>query len=184
MNETLSVFLDFKPEDYGIEKIIERMDQLMEENGWIYTGLSNMYRPVDGLTRDETIYKVMHTLDHTEWLKPYHPRILIGNLVDAMKLSNIDVSGMRAPSKRKLERYEEYYNLTKSLPHSIIVDEKGRIRDGYITYLLAWKYSEKPKILSTWRNRPLKKLVIGKHVYWDKEHASEKAKSPIAGSMI
>lgn len=178
MNEVFSVILDFDSYSQENEEIINRMDKVIESQGWEYTGICNMYRPIDSRTRDETIYHVMHALEKTKWLKPYNPRVLMGNMIDVMEMENIDVSGMTAPLKEKLKKYEEYYNLTKSLPHAIIVDENGKIRDGYISYLLAWKYSEKAEILSTWSDQPVKKVVAGKHVEWDGEHFIH-AKAPI-----
>lgn len=175
MNEMFAVILDFKPDDLEIEEVINRMDEVIEKEGWKYMGFMNLYSPVDQSTRDETIHNVRRALEHTKWLKPYNPRVLVGNWGDSMKAEDIDVSGMTAPSKIKLKRYEDYYNLTKSLAHSIIVDEQGRIRDGYISYLLAWKYSANVNILSTWSSQPVKKIVIGKHVEWDGEKCYEKS---------
>ena len=176
MNETFSVFFDTVPADSDMEEIINRMDRVIEKEGWKYTGLLNMYSPIDELTRDETIHKVAEALKHTEWLKPYSPRIFIGNRVDKVRLENIDVSGMTAPPKKKLKRYEDYYNETKSVAHSIVIDEKGRIRDGYVSYLLAWKYSVNVEVLSSWSSQPVKKIVIGRHVRWDGEKYVEKSK--------
>lgn len=175
MNETFSVFLDFNGSNEDIKNVIDRMDKIIEREGWKYMGVLNMYRPMDELTRDETIGNVQYALSHTKWLKKYKPRISVGDWTDAAGIKDIDVSGMTAPSKIKLEKYERYYNLTKSMPHSIIIDENRRIRDGYISYLLAWKYSADVEVLQAWSSQPIKKVVIGKHVNWDGNTCSEKS---------
>ncbi len=45
-------------------------------------------------------------------------------------INDIDITGMSVPSEKKWKRYEDYYSLTKLLPHGIVVDENGKIRVG------------------------------------------------------
>lgn len=177
MNETMFVYLDFEPGDPEIESVINRMDELIAGKGWKYAGISNMYLPVDPAARDESCLRVIRALKHAPWLKPYRPRVLTGNLTNAVSLKDIDVSGMSAPSAARLQRYEDYFCLTNSLAHPIIVDEDGRIRDGYISYLLAWKYSAPVDILTTWSHQPVKKIVTGRHVRWDGTEYEEKSQT-------
>lgn len=177
MNETISISLDFAPNDRNINAFINRMDEVIAAEGWTYSGFRNMYVPVNDSTRDETVFRVTEALKHTDWLKPYKPQVHIFNMIDLITLKDIDVSGMSAPSQIKLQKYEDYYHLTKSFAHPIIVDEHGRIRSGYISYLLAWKYSAHVDILTTWRNQPVKKLVIGKHVHWDGAKYTDKGQN-------
>lgn len=176
MNETLSVYLDYDLEDPYIEDVISRMDEAIRQEGWEYTGMGNLYAPIEQETRDETIGNVIRTLKNAEWLKPYKLRILTGNKVDSLRLDEIDVTGMSRPSQKKLLRYENYYHLTKRLAHNIVVDEKGKIRSGYISYLLAKKYAADVGVLSSWSNQPVKKAVLGRHICWDGAHYFEKSK--------
>lgn len=174
MNEMFTVYLDFEPGNKENEELLNRMDKVIEENGWKYAGVLNMYLPIEKSTRDETIHKVIDAIRNTDWLKPYNPKVLVANAIDVVKMKDIDVSRMTAPSKIKLKRYEDFYKSSKKMAHDIVVDENGKIRDGYISYLLAWKYDVHVKVLSTWKNKPVKKIVIGKHVKWDGEKAIEK----------
>lgn len=176
MNEMFSVYLDFTPDNKHIEEVIDHMDQVIEANGWKYAGFSNVYLPIDQNTKDETIETTEHALKSTTWLKPYNPKIMVGHLTNAFELEAIDVSGMTMPSESKMRRYEEYYNQTGLLPHPIIVDENGKLRDGYISYLLAKKYNAKVDIMSSRSNLPVKKIVTGSHVAWDGENYSAKAR--------
>lgn len=175
MNETLSVYLDCNTDEKDMKDIIQRMNGIISQEGWKYTGLWNYYAPMDQMTRDETINRVVHALETAKWLKPYKPRVMTGNKVSSVSLNNIDITGMSAPSEKKWKRYEDYYSLTKLLPHGIVVDENRKIRDGYISCLLAKKYELKPDILDSWSNKPVKKIVIGKHVNWDGENCSDKS---------
>lgn len=44
------------------------------------------------------------------------------------------------PGRRKMERAELRYLLTRELPVNIVINDDGVLIDGYITYLLAVKY--------------------------------------------
>ena len=50
MNDLLYVYLEWDPTDLEknlkVETLFPRLDALLEEHGWEYTGLQNMYRPV------------------------------------------------------------------------------------------------------------------------------------------
>ncbi|MBS6196164.1 MAG: hypothetical protein KH828_11355 [Clostridiales bacterium] len=163
MNETL--YVSFHSELSSItEDILEKLDALLFENGWKYSGFRNMYLPTDKRKRDEAMWQVLHTLKHTSWLKEYKPQAFLGNMTNVCGLSQIDISSMSEPSKEKFQYYEDYYLRTGKLPHAIVVDENHLLRDGYTAYLLAQKYSISADVMEAWSWQPLKKLVYGKHV--------------------
>ncbi len=161
MNETLSILLSFDPDKQGMRNIIGKMNKLIENEGWVYTGLLNLYKPLDPLNRDETIYQVISVLENTDWLKPYKPRAHAVHKQAAIPLQDIDTSNMELPCEDKWKRYEDYFHLSNSLPHGIIIDENGKIRKGYISYLLALKYSVEAEVFSSWSFQPVMKAVRG-----------------------
>lgn len=89
---------------------------------------------------------------------------------DKKRRDEIDCSRMAPSEKDKMAYYEKYYLETKHLPHGILVDENRRLKDGYISYLLAQKYQLKKEIFDDVeifqieRDVPCKKIVIGRHV--------------------
>ncbi|MDD2970906.1 MAG: hypothetical protein PHE02_02085 [Lachnospiraceae bacterium] len=177
MNETLSIYLDFDIQKRGIESMepmLLKMDEIIKKYGWKYSGMMNLYLPMDEKERDETIYEVIKALSNTEWLKPYKPCIMMGNWMGVTELLKIDVSKMVAPSEQKMKRYEEFYLNTHTLTHGIIVDENGELRDGYTSYLLAMKYDVDVEIMEAWSFKPVKKVVRGNHVTWDGKVCEDK----------
>ena len=63
--------------------------------------------------------------------------------------------------------YEEYYRSSRELAHGIVVDEERKLRDGYISYLLAGKYGIRPDIYEALAGSPLRKVVKGRHAVQD-----------------
>ena len=173
MYDTMYVFLDYDidnlEERFGIEKEIQYLDTLVEKYGWKYSGFANMYIPIVRETREETLGKVVEAIASDERLKRYSPRIMNGTLTNACALGEIVVKHMVKPGDIKFGRYERYYLENKELPHGIIVDEDKKIRDGYISYLLAKKHGCKADVIEVPQESAISKLVIGHHVEYNKE---------------
>lgn len=173
MFDTIYVFLDYDianlEERFGIEKEIQYLDELVGKYGWKYSGFANTYIPIVRETREETAGKVAEAIASDARLKRYSPKIMNGTLTNACALGEIDRQHMVKPSDIKYSRYEKYYLENKELAHGIIVDENKKIRDGYISYLLAKKYGCNVDIIEVPKESAISKLVIGHHVEYDME---------------
>lgn len=173
MNDMIQVYFDYDvdnlQERIGIEKEIQYLDELVEKYGWKYSGMVNVYIPIVRETREETVGKVTEAIASDERLKKYSPKIMSGTLTNACELGEIEVQHMTKPMDVKYSRYERYYLGNKELAHGIIVDETKKIRDGYISYLLAKKYGCKIDIIEVPKKSAISKLVIGHHVEYDEE---------------
>lgn len=173
MNDMIHVFLDYDVDSWrerlGIEKEIQYLDTLVEKYGWKYSGLANVYIPMVRETREETVGKVIEAIVSDERLKKYSPKIMNSALTNACNLEEIKLQHMVKPSDVKYSRYERYYLENKELTHGIIVDEYKKIRDGYISCLLAKKYGCKVDIIEVPKKSAVSKLVIGHHVEYNKE---------------
>lgn len=165
MNDGLCVFLrlDANTSEES-EKLIQRVDELLLTVGMKYCGVGNLYIPIHTEERDRVVFLAIQLLKNTEWLK----NLLIGTPIASIEgicpLDKVLTKGMAEPDKEKIRYYEEYYVASRKLPHAIIVDETGQLRDGYISYLLARKYKVTPAICEAFSNQPLRKLVVGTHV--------------------
>lgn len=82
-----------------------------------------------------------------------------------MDIGEIRTDHMTLPRSEKLHYYENFYKTTGKLVHPIVIDEENRLRDGYISYLLARKYGEQIDILKVTSRQSIAKIVIGRHVY-------------------
>ena len=173
MNDTIHVFLDYDVDNWeerlGIEKEIQYLDTLVEKNGWKYSGFANVYIPIVRETREETVSKVIEAIASDERLKKYSPKIMNATVINACNLGEIEFQHMTKPRDVKYGRYETYYLEHKELAHGIIVDENKKIRDGYISYLLAKKYGCRVDIIEVPKKSAVSKLVMGHHVEYDKE---------------
>ena len=167
MNEILTVYLHFDQDHENMEPVIRRVDEVIAPAGGRYSGIRNIYIPVASKQRDETICRVIHRLRNTDWLKPYKPVCMRGNRTHVTELLKVDVSHMMAPSPKKMKRYEEFYRKHHKLAQDILVDEKGNLRDGYTSYLLAMKYGADAAIMEVWSFKPIRKVVSGKLVDWN-----------------
>lgn len=165
MNECLYVYLnlDMEKEEEN-EALIERMDKLLLTAGMQYSGMQNMYIPIDRANRDQTVFRAEKILRNTDWLKGILAYTLAGTLTNACLVEEIKIDLMSDPSPEKVLYYEQYYQETKRLPHAIVVDEEKQLRDGYISYLLAKKYGVHADICEMVSGQPLKKIVKGRHV--------------------
>ena len=173
MNDMIQVYFDYDvnnlQEKIEIEKEIQYLDELVEKHGWKYSGVTNVYIPIVRETREETVSKVMEAIVSDEQLKKYSPKIMSGALTNVCKVEEIEVQHMIKPRDVKYSRYERYYLENKESTHGIIVDETKKIRDGYISYLLAKKYGCKVDIIEVPKESAVSKMVIGHHVEYDKE---------------
>ena len=173
MKDMIQVFFDYDVDDLqeriGIEKEIRYLDELVEKHGWKYSGMANVYIPIVRETREETAGKVIEAIVSDERLKKYSPKIMSGTLTNACDLEEIETLHMTKPRDVKYSRYERYYLENKELTHGIIVDETKKIRDGYISYLLAKKYGCKVDIIEVPKESTIAKLIIGHHVEYDEE---------------
>lgn len=136
MNDMIQVYFDYDVEDLQerirIEQEIKYLDELVEKQGWKYSGMMNVYVPITRETREETIHKVIEEIMSDERLKKYSPKIMRGTMTNACQLDEIEVRHMSKPRDIKYGRYERYYLENKELVHGIIVDEDKKIRDGFI----------------------------------------------------
>lgn len=173
MNDMIQVYFDYDVNNFRekteIEKKIQYLDELVEKHGWKYSGVTNVYIPIIRETREETVGKVIEAITSDEQLKKYSPKIMSGALTNVCEMEEIDVQHMTKPRGLKYSRYERYYLENKELVHGIIVDETKKIRDGYISYLLAKKYGCKVDIIEVPKESAVSKMVIGHHVEYDKE---------------
>lgn len=171
MHDMFFVYLDYNMDNIEerlfIEDEIKYMDKLVEKQGWKYSGVANIYIPVERKTREETIDKVLQVIASDERLKKYSPKVIGGTRTNACNLREIDVQHMTKTSDEKYDRYEKYYLENNELAHGIIVDEDRKIRDGYISYLLSGKYGCNVDIIEVPKESPISKLVIGHHVKYD-----------------
>ena len=140
------------------------IDKLLLTVGMKYSGIMNMYIPVDVKKRDQAVFRAQELLRKTDWLKGILAYTLIGTMTNACPIEEIRTDRMCNPSPEKLWYYEEYYQKSKKLPHAIVVDEDKQLRDGYISYLLAKKYDAPAEICEALSGQPLKKIVKGRHV--------------------
>lgn len=176
MNDLLMIYLDYNMDDMEerlrIEEEIKYLDKLVEKQGWKYSGVANTYIPIVNQTREETVDKVLEAIAADERLKKYSPKVLTGMMTNACALQEIDLQHMTKPSEIKYNRYEKYYLQNKKLAHGIIVDDDKKIRDGYISYLLAEKYGCNVDVIEVPKESAIAKLVIGHHVKYDTEQSA------------
>ena len=103
MNESLSVYLNL---DMGNEsrneELIERIDELLLTAGLKYSGIRNIYVPVDRQTRDQAVFRAEKLLRTTDWLKDILACTLIGTWTNACPLEKIQTDAMSEPSPEKL----------------------------------------------------------------------------------
>jgi hypothetical protein len=165
MNEGFALYLNLDlTEQEESEQYIQRTDHVLSEVGIKYSGFRNIYLPTEDGKRDQQIYLANKKLKETEWIRNKLSHIMIMNRTDACELGDISVNGMSEPSNVKFQRYEQYYQSTHKLAHPIAVDEKCKLRDGYISYLLAVKYGLHPDIYEALSDQPVRKIVRGMHV--------------------
>ena len=165
MNEGMAVFLNIDPEKpRESEELIRRIDRLLLKHGIRYSGIRNLYSPIDQRKRDHGIYNARHVLRETLWLKDRLAYISILHQTNVCSLEQIRLDHMLEPSPGKLKYYEDFYQASYSLAHGIVVDQDRQLRDGYISYILARKYGLQPDIYEAFANEPLRKIVRGRHV--------------------
>lgn len=173
MNDLIMIYLDYNMDDLEerlrIEEEIKYLDKCVEKQGWKYSGFTNTYIPIVRETREETVDKVLEIIASDERLKKYFPKVLTGTMTNACTLREIDLQHMTKPSDIKYNRYEKYYLQNKKLAHGIIVDDDKKIRDGYISCLLAEKYGCDVDVIEVPKESAIVKLVIGHHVKYDTE---------------
>lgn len=165
MNEGMAVFLNIDPrKPKESEDLIRRIDRLLLEHGIKYTGIRNLYSPLDYRKRDHEIYTACRVLRETPWLKDRLAYISVLHQTNVCSLEQIRLDHMSEPSPGKMRYYEDFYQDTHLLAHGIVVDEDRQLRDGYISYILAKKYGLQPDIYEAFAHEPLRKMVRGRHV--------------------
>lgn len=169
MNEGIAVFLNGREnEGSELEKLIRRIDHFLLDYGLTYSGIMNLYRPVTADDRDHKVFAACEALNSADWLKDRLAYISIANRKNVCPLDQIRLDDMAEPSAAKLDYYEAYYQSSHRLAHGIVVDEEKKLRDGYTSYLLARKYGIRPDIYEAFSDRPLRKVVMGRHVVQNK----------------
>ena len=171
MNEVMYIYLKLEElNDNEAEALIKRMDDMLLSMGLKYTGFQNAYVVVNSDDRDDVFYNAEKVLHTCEFLKGKYDYVSIGNQIMHTDLEDIDCTNMGKPNEIKWNYYNEYYKKYHRLPHDILIDENNCIVDGYISYLLAQKNDvkfgilDKAAIYSVVKNKPHKKVVIGRHV--------------------
>ena len=167
MNDGFALYLNMEPEEsFKNERLLEKVDDLLETVGIQYAGFRNWYVPKEIKNRDDTVFDACRLLRDTDWLQGIFSRVLIMNEIRQGGLDSIKTDHMTWPSNSKLQYYEEYFLESKELAHSILVNEDGRIRDGYTSYLIAEKYGKPhPDIYEVFTDQPVQKVVRGRHVH-------------------
>lgn len=106
MNESLYVYLNLDTEkEQESEELIRRMDQLLLTAGMKYSGISNMYIPVDIQKRDRAVFRAEELLRSTDWLKGILAYSAVGTLTNACPIEEIQTDSMQDPMPGKL-RYD------------------------------------------------------------------------------
>ena len=173
MNDKMYIYFGYVADNREKRREIKEakryLDELVDKYGWKYSGWVNCYIPKVRDTREETVDRVKDAIKSDERLKKYFPKVMISTLTNICGLEEIEVSNMTDPEDAKYSRYERDYLETKELTHGIIVDETKKIRDGYISYLLAKKYGCKVDIMEAPSESPIYKMVVGHYVEYDEE---------------
>lgn len=168
MNEGLTIFLNLDEEDLDEnEVLIGRIDELLQKCGMVYTGVRNIYKPIEVKDRDRAVFEACRALNAASWLKGKLAYIPILNQIDVCSMEKIRLDQMTEPSAAKLEYYEKYYQKSHTLAHGIVIDECGQLRDGYTSYIIAKKYGIRPDIYEAFAKQPLRKIVKGQHILRD-----------------
>lgn len=168
MNEGIEVFLNGgEKEGRKPEKLIRRIDSFLLDYGLAYSGVRNLYIPTEAVGRDHAVFAACDALKKADWLKDGLAYVSVMNQTDVCPLEQIRPDDMSEPSAAKLAYYEEYYRSSRELAHGIVVDEERKLRDGYISYLLAGKYGIRPDIYEALAGSPLRKVVKGRHAVQD-----------------
>lgn len=170
MNEGMTIFLNMDEREFvENEALIKKIDELLQNFGIEYTGVRNIYKSTEEKNRDHAVFAACHALRNTAWLKGKLAYTSIMNLTNACSMEQIQLDNMAEPSAAKLEYYEKYYQESHTLAHGIVVDEHRQLRDGYTSYLIARKYGICPDIYEAFAEHPLRKVVRGRHVSWNKD---------------
>ena len=140
MNEGIAVYLHINlREEKKNEELLDRIDRLLLDYGIRYSGIRNLYMPVENSDRDHRIYAACQALKKAGWMKKKLAEVSVLNRTDVCTMDEIRLDYMTMPRPGKLEYYEKYYLLSGGLAHGIIVDENRQLRDGYTSYILAKK---------------------------------------------
>lgn len=165
MNEAFKVILNLEACRRKENEILtEKINHLLMNFGIRNIGMSNCYVPFNPRNRDHAVFFAEKVLKETIWLRKILIKLEVCHRTDACPLPYIKTDHMASPSEEKWKYYEDYYKITKHLAHALVVDENGRLRDGYISYLLAMKYNLRPEVYEAFSDQPLAKMVIGRHV--------------------
>lgn len=164
MNEGLEIFINDEGTNEEDKALVKKIDELLWNFGITYTGVNNIYRPLEAKNRDNTLYAACRALQEADWLKDRLAYISIMNWVDTCPIERIQVEHMSEISAVKLEYYENYYQKFHKLAHGIVIDECRQLRDGYASYMLAKRYGLHPDIYVAFSEQPLKKTVRGQHI--------------------
>ena len=98
MNELLSVSLNLTPEECcKNEDLLKKIDELLLTAGMRYSGIMNLYAPVDHQKRDQTVFRAEELLRNTDWLKGILAYTSTGTLTNACPLGEIQTDLMSIP---------------------------------------------------------------------------------------
>ena len=84
MNDSLSVYLNLDMENRSRnEEVIRKIDKLLLTVGMKYSGIMNIYVPVDRKKRDQIVFQAEELLRATDWLKDILAYTMVGTLTNA-----------------------------------------------------------------------------------------------------
>ena len=103
MNDSLSVYLNLDMENRSRnEEVIRKIDKLLLTVGMKYSGIMNIYVPVDRKKRDQIVFQAEELLRATDWLKDILAYTMVGTLTNACPVEEILTDRMSNPSPEKL----------------------------------------------------------------------------------
>ncbi len=91
MNEGLEIFINDEGTNEEDKALVKKIDELLWNFGITYTGVNNIYRPLEAKNRDNTLYAACRALQEADWLKDRLAYISIMNWVDTCPIERIQV---------------------------------------------------------------------------------------------
>ena len=102
MNETLEVYLNLDMDnEQENEELIRKIDDLLLSAGMNYSGIANMYLPVERKNRDTVVFCAEKLLRNADWLKGILSYISVGTLTNACSIKEIRTELMSDPHRRR-----------------------------------------------------------------------------------
>lgn len=170
MKDCIEVVFDYQDINYSeCMDVQQKLKSILLPAGWRYTGIFNVFSPIEPDMGDEFYNKAVKAIESCKWLRKYSPRVNVWTVLNACRLNEIRIVNMTYPSPEKINKYRKYFKENHKLAHAIVVDENNYLRDGYTSYIIANEEGYIPNIIRVHSNQPIRKSVIGRHVQFDGE---------------